>query len=37
MYAAATFSGFTSQAHDSDTFIELFDFIDIVYPPAVGT
>jgi len=30
-------SGFTSHTHDSDTFIELLDFIDIVYPPAVGT
>jgi hypothetical protein len=28
--------GFTSHAHDSDTFIELLDFIDIVYPPVRG-
>ncbi len=28
--------GFTSQGHDSDTFIELLDVIDVVYPPGRG-
>jgi hypothetical protein len=28
--------GFTSPAHDSDTFVELLDVIDIVYPPGRG-
>ena len=28
--------GFTSHAHDSDTFIELLDVIDAVYPPGRG-
>jgi transposase len=28
--------GFTAPAHDSDTFIDLLDFIDIVYPPGRG-
>lgn len=28
--------GFTSHAHDSDTFIELLDVIDTVYPPGRG-
>jgi len=28
--------GFTSEGHDSDTFIELLDVIDAVYPPGRG-
>ena len=28
--------GFTSQGHDSDTFVELLDVIDVVYPPGRG-
>jgi transposase len=28
--------GFTSQRHDSDTFIELLDLIEAVYPPGRG-
>jgi hypothetical protein len=28
--------GFASQVHDSDTFIELLDLIDAVYPPGRG-
>jgi len=28
--------GFVSQGHDSDTFIELLDVIDTVYPPGRG-
>ena len=28
--------GFTCSGHDSDTFIELLDMIDAVYPPGLG-
>ena len=28
--------GFTSHAHDSESFIELLDVIDTVYPPGRG-